>query len=1169
MAPQTDPAIPEAGSSGISIVPESRFMQNYRIASAVHGGSCTSAIVNGQGNVELFTSGTDTLIWNFYADPGSDTGTVSTSTGVAGEILATGLTPGGDIVLFAAQGTNLTYAVEQRSGSKRWGQVKLMDVPLPSRAIRIARIYTAQIAGALYIGVMVETKDGTYSFSYGIWGGSAPTALNRTGLTLQSLNGTWTGSSADTAAFSLFDNIILRYHVATGQVEKPAIAATFHSIDVGAANDAAGNTQVLAVLADGNAYQLLGGDGRPYSWGQLTTGASFKQLALLPSQPALDALFLGDDNRLYHTCQVLQSPGSWQTPLPIHSDTQSFAATLDDGNIELFAIGAQQNTVTQLTRGSASGNWEVAPLELVNSGAIEDFSSYTTDVALYDAVGAPLGSTAVQVWAEDACRLAINGGVYYVTPARPARLQTNAAGTLSISQQTSSLAAPAVMINVTGQMSPGESIVIRQNAQVQDTLEATDGKALMAATLADGSPLLTGQYHEQTTADSVAQAVSRCMTMTDTAYQGATPGTTFLNSRRPRPGVSLHTASRLPPGALLRNQLPEQHWQLSVRDGRLLFRDISADEARGTLMYLRSSTGANGFFDWIKDIGDFIAGVAEGIIKVVDYVVTTVVEGIQAAFHFIVDGVTYLFETIVDTVEKAFDLAESVFAAVKVFFQQLYEWLGFLFNWGDILRTRDALAYTINTGLDFLSGAVGGIQKKIDGGIDTLQRQLQQWFDQAKRDIAGPYSLGGYEQANTPDDPNTSQSVANNIVFSGLVNNAGAATCTMDLAQEIRSNDSFTDFFNQLTQLVDFTESTEAFSEALDYISNLGTSPDQIFRQLLAALMSVVEGVIQAIISGVQVVIDALFLLVQALVQTIKGVLNAEWNIPFVSQLYSLISGGKPLTTLDLISLILAVPGTILYKILQNAAPFPDDASVARYKASFNAQTLLAATGLGGTKAKLLKADANGWTGLLPREFALVTGVLGSVAYFFYGSLTALTDALPPDQAPPAVIGYTAFLLELGAQICCCPWFLSAGTPACDNADGAGRTLWIYMWVGIGLDLFFLGQWKRMPENKDDIGVAATFIYGLGHVGLSIPASLGQSGTVVAMNVMPSIPEVCKLLRLTKVATATKGISLLVQSGIDFICYTSTTVLTCLYVADATKPPTQSTAPAALPVLPA
>jgi len=108
-----------------------------------------------------------------------------------------------------------------------------------------------------------------------------------------------------------------------------------------------------------------------------------------------------------------------------------------------------------------------------------------------------------------------------------------------------------------------------------------------------------------------------------------------------------------------------------------------------------------------------------------------------------------------------------------------------------------------------------------------------------------------------------------------------------------------------------------------------------------------------------------------------------------------------------------------------------------------------------------------------------------------------------------------------------------------------------------------------MPENKDDIGVAATFIYGLGHVGLTIPASLGQSGTVVAMNVVPSIPEVCKLLRLTKVATATKGISLLVQSGIDIICYTSTTVLTCLYVADATKPPTQSTAPAALPVLPA
>ena len=36
-----------------------------------------------------------------------------------GEVIATGLTPGGDIVLFAAQGTNLLYCVEQPTSAVR------------------------------------------------------------------------------------------------------------------------------------------------------------------------------------------------------------------------------------------------------------------------------------------------------------------------------------------------------------------------------------------------------------------------------------------------------------------------------------------------------------------------------------------------------------------------------------------------------------------------------------------------------------------------------------------------------------------------------------------------------------------------------------------------------------------------------------------------------------------------------------------------------------------------------------------------------------------------------------------------------------------------------------------------------------------------------------------
>jgi hypothetical protein len=1163
-----------SSQSAVTVVPESRFMQNYRMASAVHGGSSASAIMNAQGNVELFTSATDTLIWNIYPDPDSDTASTSTQTGLAGEVIATGLTPAGNIVLFVAQGTNLLYTVEQPQSATRWSAAKMIDVPLPSKARRIAKISTAQIGSKLYLGVLVEAAGSTgtlYNLSWGVWDSAAPIALNRTTLQIQTLNAVWTGNADANIAFSVYDTVILQYVVSSGQLQRPTIAANFRTIDVAAATDSTGNTQVLAILADGNAYTLVGGGAQPFSWAQVTIGKSFKQVSLLPARPAINGLLLGTDNQLYHTAQSTQAPSGWLTPAPIYKGAQSFCATLDEDGLEVFALKSQQNTVTHLTRESLSSNWEIAPLEIQANGSIEDFASYSTDVTLFNQLGTPLVETPVQVWTAEPARLAINGSVYYVTSRRPVRVLTNAAGVLSIAQQTSALAIPPILINVPSLMSSGESIEVRQNVEVQESLSKTDGNELMNAKLANGSPLLTGQYHKQETADALAKAVNNSMNLSGSAFVLAKSGTPYLDPRRPRAGVSLRSDDPAHTQALNLATVPDQHWQLSVRRDGLVFTELSADAAHGNLMFMRSSAISAGFFDWLEDIGDFIAGVAEGIIEVVDYVVSKVVDGVQAAFHFIVDGVTYLFETVIDTVEKAFDLAESVFAAVKVFFQDLYEWLAFLFNWNDILRTHEALAHIVNTGFDFLAGAVGGIQKNVDTGIQTLQSQLQQWFEQARTTIAGNYSLGGYEQAHTPDDPTVSKSASNNIVYNGLVNNASSAASPQGqflLANEL--GDPLSDFITKLTALADFTESSQAFAQALAYLKDLGSNPDQIFRKLLAALMSVVEGVLQAVLSGVKVVLDAMLQLVQTLVTSVKNLLNAEWKIPFVSDLYRLVTNGSALTTLDLVALVLAVPGTILYKATQSAAPFPDNDSVTRFKTSLNAQRLLAATGLGATSARARnRVTDDPWTGFLPRDMALIAGVLGSVSYLFYGGLTALGDGMPPEQAPPAVIGYVAYMLELTAQLCSCPWFLSAGTPGFSNADAASRTVWIYTWGGLVLDGVFLANWKRMPDNKDDIGVMATFIYGLIHLGLSIPACIGQPAATVALNVVPCIPEICKPLRLTNVVAATEGFSLPGQAALDAICYTSTTVLNMLVVSAATKPPTQDVAQTQTAILPA
>jgi len=67
---------------------------------------------------------------------------------------------------------------------------------------------------------------------------------------------------------------------------------------------------------------------------------------------------------------------------------------------------------------------------------------------------------------------------------------------------------------------------------------------------------------------------------------------------------------------------------------------------------------------------------------------------------------------------------EVFFAQVTIFFDKLFQWLGFIFNWGDILRSHQAIAYTANQYLGFLPLAVSGIQKTFDGAIANIQTQI-------------------------------------------------------------------------------------------------------------------------------------------------------------------------------------------------------------------------------------------------------------------------------------------------------------------------------------------------------------------------------------------------------------------------------------------------------------
>jgi hypothetical protein len=765
-------------------------------------------------------------------------------------------------------------------------------------------------------------------------------------------------------------------------------------------------------------------------------------------------------------------------------------------------------------------------------------------------VGSPVPCAVVQVRASTQTQITVNGAFYTIDANTPATLVASAAGTLTITQQTDTLAIPSLSFDITNVTTAGEPLVVQQYAGTQERLATVTGPDLLNARKDDGrkddgSYLLPAQYRTPEATNSLARACNQTLSMigTESVLLGASP---MFRRQGRKPGVGVLKGKLSQLERIVRD--PDRdgpHWQLDFSGGKVQYRALTAAQARALIAEKRASHAShlaapNGFLDWVGSIGDFIAGLAAGVLNVVDTVIHTAVDTIQAAITFIANGVTYLFETVVELIDQAFDLVEVFFAKVAVFFGDLFEWLGFIFNWNDILRTRTALAYTANQFLGFLPLAVGGIQQAFDREIANLQNRIGEIFDQLVAAVGGD-TLGGYIDSNEPDEPSYATASANNIILSSTLENASGASYT---SLNPSSRDPFDAVMRVITELADTVENSPAFSQALSYMTNLGGSLDQIFSQLAAALFRVVQGLAEVMLTGVQAVVDAILQLVPQVIAGFQQTLNEQWNIPFVTQFYAWITGGSPLTLLDLLSLMIAVPATLLYKITTGSAPFPDDASVATFEASFNAQTILANSGLGGNGAHAAPA-AERSQALVAAEvdvlsaFRLLLQIAGTVSFWGFGLLSAKMDLRPTTDTgvvDPFIKTLTLLTvaLESVAQGAACPWIYGADI---------GR-LYAYETMGVVLDIVFYRFDEAFPENNDtDRGIWVAEWYGIGHAVMTGCHWAELTGCGKASKIALLIPECCKVLKLSKVQMRTKTISLVVIAALDALGIVASGVL--------------------------
>ena len=342
---------------------------------------------------------------------------------------------------------------------------------------------------------------------------------------------------------------------------------------------------------------------------------------------------------------------------------------------------------------------------------------------------------------------------------------------------------------------------------------------------------------------------------------------------------------------------------------------------------MRSASSA---FSWTG--GDVFGAIKDGIAKVAKFVVSTVTNGVKFSLHIVIDNVKYGWNALVEYgstfVQKTFDLVQEVFDKVKVSFEHLFGWLAYIFNWQDILKTQQVLSYTIDQTFELIEEAIEDFKKMVDANISNLETWISQNFSQVISSFSGANSLGQYQTANNTPNPQAAALTSTNFLFTGVLNNANSmqlagggpvgARLTDDATQKLDA------LMQKITVEVGSLQSTTAFTNAITYFKQMGGSTDQAFQMLISGLLSVIEGLALAALEGAKAVFDLLCDAAKHIVHGVREAIEAEWNIPFVSELYAYITNGGTFTGLNLMSLLLAIPATAFYKLVYKAAPVPN-----------------------------------------------------------------------------------------------------------------------------------------------------------------------------------------------------------------------------------------------------
>ncbi|MBV8831725.1 MAG: hypothetical protein JO108_21145, partial [Acidobacteriaceae bacterium] len=585
------------------------------------------------------------------------------------------------------------------------------------------------------------------------------------------------------------------------------------------------------------------------------------------------------------------------------------------GNPEVFTVDLKMN-MYRMAQDANDTIWTTRKIAspTPKQGTPRNIASNMMNIQTVGAAGTPVGGALLTVTVTTPSTLIANQLSYLAEPSAPAVIPMDVTGSAAVYCEATTVASNRLYFSVVNsdgstveRWCEGDMVEVKSNETPPPPRTDSVAEKLAGVTQTDLQEhgLLDPTYSQPKAAVQAISSVGKWM-VSQSTNRGST-----------RPSIE------------------PQAWRLDLRAGSgPAFHTLTSEEA--AQYFPAGATRLGGFFGDVW--GDIVHGLKHFWDDVTSVVATLTDDGINFAINLGKQVVHF----VVTTARQAAAAAELVFAVIKQAAKRIYDaiqaviaWLKLLFDWNDIINTHKALRTGFNQFMTMMTESISTAQDLVKNQFDTFSTDISQAFD----DMANDPLFGNSFNQYVGSIQSETQPLARSGLDGGMYNTPYQQHSTRIHYVYHHAKNHFANASSlSLTRLGDLSALTDSIQKNWNPDGSFPARADAVRKQITPAGISgffdlVMRDVLLAIkslalslLQGAKDIILVMLGLLEEAVTGLQSVLNASIDIPVISYIYNLITGDN-LSILDLLCLILAVPVTILYKVIFESAPFSSDSA--------------------------------------------------------------------------------------------------------------------------------------------------------------------------------------------------------------------------------------------------